>query len=219
MVARALAAALLALAISGCPSTKPDSSPPAMTDVKPPDVKPASDSLHATDGRLDIRAKLVPGTKTDRIPRRTIELTFKNVSKAPLRIFLPKSELFRATISTIYIFPESGASLAIPEPHPHGYVITEADFFLLAPGEERMFPQTFSLDPMVPGPGTKTARRPGFEAGKTVSVTWEYKNDTDTWPGGVNTFDGVTKPLFGGKRIEDLWTGTLTAKGSWKVPD
>lgn len=31
--------------------------------------------------------------------------------------------------------------------------------------------------------------------------------------------DGVTKPLFDGKRVTDLWTGKLVATGTWTVRD
>lgn len=199
--------ALVAMAISGCRTPRPD-------------AKPASSaSLHATDGRLEIRATFARGIKIDRVPMRTIELTFKNVSPSGLRIFLPRPEAFRAGISTIFLSTDGGAPLGIPDPHPHGYVISEADFILLAPGEERVVPQSFTLDPMLPAAGTQTARRPGFETGRTVGVRWTYENTRDTWPGGANTLDGVTKPLFGGQRVLDIWTGKLVAAGSWTVSD
>jgi len=155
----------------------------------------------------------------DRVPMRTIELTFKNVSASPLRIFLPNAESFRANISTVVLFSDAGGALGIPEPHPHGYVISEADFFLLAPGEERVVNQPFTLDPMLPGPGTATRRRPGFESGTTVNVRWTYENAGDTWPGGANTMEGVTKPLFGGKPVPHIWTGKLLATGVWTITD
>ena len=148
---------------------------------------------------------------------RTIVLHFKNASKDPLRIHLPRAEMFRAGISSITMVG-GDARLSVPEPHPHGYEVTEADFPLLAPGEERTFEQSFSLDPMAPGGGTRTERRKGFESGTRVRVSWSYENRIQRWEGGAQTLDGPTKALFGGNDIPHIWIGKLSAEASWVAP-
>lgn len=149
---------------------------------------------------------------------RTARLHFRNLSREPLRFYLPQAEAFRAMISDVILKPAHGTALWVPEPRPHGYVITEIDFPLLAPGESRTVTQKFTLDPMLPGRGTTTRRRPGFEAGKQVSVTWVYQNKVTRWQGGLQTLDGPTRTLFEGKPIPHIWTGKLSTKLVWTVP-
>lgn len=176
-------------------------------------------SAPATDSRLEIQLVIKPGVVMDRIPMRSAVLRFTNRTKQPLRIYMP-SEAARANISTIFMTPsEGGQPLFIPDLHPHGYQVSESDFPLIAPGATREFTQSFSLDPMKPGPGTATERRKGFEAGKTVRVTWTYENTTRRWPGGVQTFGGPTKGLFDGGDIPHIWTGKLSVQMTWTVPD
>lgn len=163
-------------------------------------------TMHATDGRLEIRATFVPGVKASFVPMRTIRLAFANVSEAPLRLHLPRAEDFRMGISTVMLHADGGAPIMIPEPHPHGYVITEDDFVLLAPGQEHVATQSFTLDSMQPGGGNRTAHEPGYETGRTASVRWTYESDVDAWPGG-------------GKKIEHIWTGKLVASGTWTVTE
>ena len=112
-----------------------------------------------------------------------------------------------------------GDPLFVPQPRPHGYQISEKDFVLLGPHEERTITQSFTIDPMTPGPGNATARSPGFARGETVKVRWVLENTMTTFPGGVVTFDGPTKPLFGGQPVPGLWTGKLTTLVTWVVPD
>lgn len=213
---RAAALTFLA-ALLGCQpgaSTESATGSPAMTPAEnPPDA-----AAWTGDGRLEIRADIDPQVTMDRIPMRSIRLHFRNATDAPLRLYLPPDP-FRFNISSVVFAPEGAPPLLVPEPRPHGYMITEKDFLLLAPREERVVTQSFSIDPMVPGPGTRTARRPGFEEGRRVPVRWTYENRITSWPGGVATFDGVTKPLFGGGPVPHLWTGEIRAQFTWTVPD
>lgn len=166
---------------------------------------------------LEIWFEVLPDVKMDRIPMRTVMLHFKNVSSDPIRIYLPAAEAFRAGISTV-VMSSGDAILAVPEPHPHGYKVTEVDFPLLAAGEEKAFEQPFSLDPMLPGPGTATARKAGFETGKSVKVRWRYGNSITRWKGGAATLDGPTNELFGGNDIPYIWTGDLSTEATWSAP-
>ncbi len=147
---------------------------------------------------------------------RVAALHFRNVSDAPVRIYLPRGEAFRAAVLSLHL--RSGKQLHVePSPRPHGVVIDEPDFPLLAPGEERVFEQSFTLDPMQPGAGTKTARRPGFEDGKEIEVTLTYENEITRWAGGTETLDGPTRRLFDGKDIPHIWTGQLSTKATWRI--
>ena len=171
----------------------------------------------AGDSRLQIQIEIDDEVKMDRIPMRTAHLHFENLTQQPLRIFLPGPDAFRWGISGIVMRPSKGSPLMIPEPRPHGYVVTERDFPLLAPGEKKTFTQSFSLDPMKPGAGTATERLAGFEPGATVGLRWTYENSIRRWEAGVQTLDGPTKALFGGGDIPHIWIGKLTAEGSWTV--
>jgi hypothetical protein len=173
-------------------------------------------SNRAEDKGLEISCEIRPEVRTDRVPMRTAVLRFHNVSQAPVRFYLPRAEAFRAGLSTL-LFQAGDHLFAEPDPQPHGIVIEEDDFPLLAPGEAKSFEQSFTLDPMQPGPGTRTARRPGFEDGKTVRVSWTYQNEIVRWAGGQLTLDGPTKTLFGGKDIPFIWTGKLTVEASWVI--
>jgi hypothetical protein len=174
-------------------------------------------SNSATRDGLEISFSLTPEVRNERIPTRVFVLHFKNVSSHPLRVYMPNSEPFRASISTIYILA-GNASLVVPEPHPHGYVVTEVDFPLLAPGEEKTYEQTFSLERLARGSGTVTEREKGFEAGGHATVSWTYENEVTRWQGGIQTLDGLTKNLFGGKDIPGLWRGKLEVKADWRLP-
>lgn len=177
----------------------------------------ATCSAPASDGRLEIRLEIDRQVVMDRVPERTARLRFRNLTAEPLRIYMPP-EPFRATISTLFFTPREGRPLFEPEPRPHGVVIGEEDFPLLGPGQSREFTQTFTLDPFQPG-GPGTARRPGFEAGKSVEIRWIYKNRIRQWKGGAQTLDGPTKTLFGGGDIPHIWLGELTVTWTWTVPD
>lgn len=177
-----------------------------------------SKSAVASDGRLEIGLEIEPGIEMDRVPMHTARLRFRNVSSEPVRFYLPRPEAFRATISSLTLVPRQGHPMFEPEPQPHGYVVTEDDFHLLAPGEAREFTQRFTLDPFLPGPGNKTARRRGFEPGREVEVGWVYENSITRWAGGALTLDGPTKQLFDGGDIPHIWTGKLRVTMSWVVP-
>lgn len=173
-------------------------------------------SNRAADKGLEIGFEIGPEVRRDRVPMRTVALHFHNTSSDPIRVYLPRGEAFRASISTLVF--RSGAHVFLePEPQPHGVVIEEDDFPLLAPGEEKTFEQTFTLDPMVPGPGVATARRAGFEDGETVDVRWTYENTITRWAGGQMTLDGPTKSLFGGGEIPHIWSGKLSVEARWVV--
>lgn len=178
----------------------------------------SAETAVATDGRLEIRLEMKPGVEVDRVPMRTAVLHFRNVGSEPLRFYLPRPDAFRATISTLVFRPKTGEPLFEPEPHPHGYVVTEDDFHLLGPGEARDFTQKFTLDPFAPGAGTATARLPGFENGSEVQISWTYQSSIRRWAGGAQTLDGPTKQLFDGGDIPHIWTGKLTLRTAWIVP-
>lgn len=127
---------------------------------------------------------------------------FRNDSTAPLRIYLLRSEPFRYPQSTLTVrhpgsVPRPGASQ--PSPRPHGIVVREDDFHLIAPGAEQRFTQTVVLTK------SETAK------GGPHEIEWSYQNEVEQWKGGVKTMDGPTKELFGGKRIPHIWLGKIDA--------
>jgi hypothetical protein len=210
MVLRSALVALLGALCAACPA-------PASGTGQAGTVPDAiTRSSRVQDKGLEIFFEIRPDVRMDRVPMRTAVLHFHNVSQAPVRIYLPRSEEFRAGLSTL-AFRAGAGSFFVPEPRPHGIVIEEDDFPLIAPGEDKTFEQSFTLDPMQPGAGSRTARRPGFEDGKTVPVSWTYSNDIVRWAGGQQTLDGPTKTLFEGKDIPHIWTGKLSAEASWSV--
>jgi hypothetical protein len=149
------------------------------------------------------------------IPLRVFELTFSNLTAEPIRIYMPASEPFRGSISDIIIVGD-GAPLAVPELHPHGYVVTERDFPLLAPGQTISFEQAFTLEPMTSG--NRTERLRGFAPGTRATIHWSYSNEIKRWQGGVQTLDGPTRVLFGGGDIPYIWLGELELSVLWTVP-
>lgn len=219
----------------GCPNSKPRSTSaprvneaatttPAAATTGAATAAPADGVVRsepARDERLQIQLELLPGVETDRVPMRTARLRFHNIGRDPVRIYLPVSEPFRFNISTISFYPRGEPTgkrpFTAPEPHPHGYVVTEKDFHLIDPGKELIFTQRFTIDPFARG-GSGTERRPGFEAGSKIDVRWTYENSITRWEGGVQTLDGPTKRLFEGKEIPWIWTGELSAKLTWTVP-
>jgi len=163
----------------------------------PAETNPVTESSDhvATDGRLAIRLEL---------SREQAILRFESRSDAPLRIYLPASAPFRGGISTVRITVEDGRALFFPEPRPHGYVVGEDSFPLLAPGERFEAAQPLALD--------------GVEPGRKVTVDWTYENRITRWPGGRPTMDGPTRELFGGGDIPHIWTGRLALTRSWMLP-
>lgn len=128
----------------------------------------------------------------------TITLRFENTGTALRRLYLLRSEPFRAMQSTFFLAlpPSTPPSVAMqPEPRPHGIVVDEGDFHELPPGKTIEFTQSLRLpDDVAPG---------------TLSVRWEYSNQVKQWEGGVQTLDGPTKALFGGGPIPGIWVGEV----------
>ena len=143
---------------------------------------------------LQIQA-LVPGPA---VPGGTLTLTLRMRNTGPQmrRVYMLRSEPFRAMQSTLRLDRGAAGPPEIqPHPRPHGYVVTEDDFHAIEPGQIRTFDQTLRIPGDLP-PGT-------------YPVRWTYGNRIERWEGGVQTLDGPTRPLFGGERIPGIWTGTL----------
>lgn len=126
----------------------------------------------------------------------TATLHFRNVSDAPVRIYLLQAEPFRGAQSVFHL--RDRAAAPVPDPHAfqpppraHGIRVGESDFQLIDPGQTRTFPQTVTL----PAPGV-------------YDVTWEYRNAVERWEGGRQTLDGPTEELFGGGPIPHIWLGS-----------
>lgn len=134
------------------------------------------------------------GPSTPLQPGSSVALTlhFRNASTEPLRVYL-LPEPFRANICTLFVMRSSGPGF-FPPPRGHGHMPTTDDFPLIAPGA--------TLD------ATQTIEVP--HAGEDVEVHWDYENRVTSVAGGVQTLDGVTKPLFGGGPIPHIWTGRAT---------
>ena len=107
-------------------------------------------------------------------------------------------EAFRATLSDLNVEGSDGRPVGMsqPTPRPHGYLATEADFPLIAPHATASFSQTLRLDPALP-PGP-------------ITVRWRLSNHVVKVPGGIQTLDGPTSPLFGGGDIPGIWIGDLS---------
>ena len=137
----------------------------------------------------------------ERVPRDApwdVGLVFKNTSERPLRIYFVRNEVFRSFQSRFDVLLH-GKSMSITGiSPPHGYVVTEKDFHWVKAKSEILFHQTLSLS----------------EAGidedvREFTLQWTYENRLSRWEGGVQTLDGITKALFGGKEISFLWRGEL----------
>ena len=131
-------------------------------------------------------------------------LKFKNTGKKDIRIYMIENEAFRAGQSTLFIIEKNTEKLMdmSPSPRPHGYIVTEKDFHLLKPGEEISFEQTIKID-------EAKIKDPG-----EYILKWTYENDTVKWPGGIKTLDGLTKKLFGGGNIPDIYLGKIEKKAN-----
>jgi hypothetical protein len=126
-------------------------------------------------------------------------LRFSNQSDRPVRIYLVRNERFRFGQSNFAVHRAAdGTPVATqPAPQAHGYIVSEEDFHLIAPGETFSDRQTLEV----------SSER--LEAGEAYIVTWAYENRITRWPGGVRTVDGPTKPLFDGKEIPFVWVGKV----------
>ena len=139
----------------------------------------------------------------------TIEATlkFRNDSDEPIRVYLLESDVFRSFQSRFALrHGRTGDIVSVqPEPLPHGYVVSEDDFPLIAPGTIRTFTQRLDV------------RADVLEAGERYLVEWTYENEIETWVGGAETLDGPTSELFDGARIPYIWTGTLSVASAIDV--
>jgi len=190
---------LATLSLAACPhAATQDTQPSGSTPVEvPPEKTPPMTEASWSPVVDGLQIQAVPPSKPAAPGSGvTITLNFRNTGTELRRIYLVHSEPFRAMQSTFFLSLPTPSHLSMqPEPRPHGIVITEADFHELPPGETRSFMQTLRLpDDVAPG---------------KLSVRWEYSNQVDRWEGGVQTFDGPTKELFGGKPIPGIWKGEV----------
>jgi hypothetical protein len=163
-------------------------------------------STWTRNGDLEVRLE-IPGGLHKAGEEVTVKLHFRNAGKQPLRIYLVVSEAFRFGQSELDLKSANPPDrpVAQPPPRPHGYKVTEKDFHLIQPGAKLAFDQTLRLDKtLVTGPGD-------------YQVVWTYKNKIRRWKGGVQTLDGPTRELFGGKDIPHIWTGSIEAKAVVRV--
>jgi hypothetical protein len=196
------------LSLAACPRTATQNVPasdstPAVASHTPSQVPPTK-----TPPMTDTWSPVVDGLQIQAIPPAgpaipgsalTITLNFRNTGPELRRIYLLHSEPFRAMQSTFFLGLPTPTGLSMqPEPRPHGIVVGEADFHELPPGESRSF--------------TQTLRLPGDLAPGTLSVRWKYSNQIDRWEGGIQTFDGPTKELFGGGPIPGIWKGEIETR-------
>ena len=139
----------------------------------------------------------------ERIPRDApwdVGLVFKNTSDRPLRIYFVRNEVFRSFQSRFWILVRGKPVPITRVSPPHGYVVTEKDFHWVEAKSEILFHQALSL------------AEAGLEKDiETFTLQWAYENTLSRWEGGVQTLDGITKALFGGKEILSLWRGELEA--------
>jgi hypothetical protein len=132
-------------------------------------------------------------------------LSFENRSKKPIRILLVKPEVFRLFNSSLRVWNGKAMVSLQPEPHPHGHMLDEDDFAVIPAGETKTFAQTLYLKDRFTAPGD-------------YEVEWTYENKARKFAGGAQTLDGVTKPLFGGTEVTDLWIGSLSTRRKLHLP-
>ncbi len=130
-----------------------------------------------------------------------VGLVFKNISKHPIRIYLINTEFFRSFQSYFYLLADGKHKFLTEISPPHGYVVTENDFHLIESNSEIIFKQTLLID----SAEIKT------DLNKT-HLEWTYKNKISKWEGGIQTLDGPTNKLFGGKEIPPMWRITCFRK-------
>jgi len=194
-----LAATLLSACTTATPVTIPADAPQAQPAATPP-TPPSADEPAWTDagGGLSLRLAVPPG------PYKlgaTIDvgLEFRNDGRDELRIYLIQAPVFRAMQSDLALFAADGKFLDTqPEPHPHGYVVSERDFPAIPPDAVVRFSQPLLLD----------RDRIGGASGD-LQLRWTYRNSVESWSGGVQTLDGPTHALFGGGPIPGIWRGEV----------
>jgi hypothetical protein len=173
-------------------------------------AEPPKDAAVRTDESGGLRISLeVPAVVARKPPAQgaqaiTATLHFENRSAKPIRILLVGPEPFRLFNSSLRVWRGNDVVSLQPEPHPHGYLISEKDFFVIAAGASKTFPQTLYVTDRFTSPGA-------------YEIEWMYENKQRKFPGGANTLDGVTKPLFGGKDVEDLWVGSLSTRAKLRL--
>jgi len=122
-----------------------------------------------------------------------VNMVFENISDNPLRIFYIDAPLFYKTHNHFYFVDGQGKKyFDMEEVPPHGLIVTAKDFYLIAPHEQKHF----SAKIMLPVKDVK-------------KVHWRYDNTLTSWKGNIETLDGKTKALFGGKEIPYIWVGTI----------
>lgn len=180
-------------------NTSPSGDPKAPTATAAATPPPAGDPAWVdAGGGLSVRLDVPPG------PHKlgaTVELglEFRNEGQDDIRVYLIQTPIFRALQSDLAVYAGGKFLGSQPDPHPHGYVVTERDFPAIPPGTTQRFTQPLHLDPAQLGAATE------------VEVKWTYQNKVESWAGGVQTLDGPTKSLFGGARIPGIWLGEVKA--------
>jgi hypothetical protein len=117
-----------------------------------------------------------------------------NRSVQPLRFYFIEQQVFRPNLQ-VYVMQDGKSCFDIQVPRGHGYIVTERDFPQLAPGAELRFEQQLS----------------NFrcESSREVAIQVVYTSDVREWRGGVQTFDGPTKQLFGNGVVPNAWLGKI----------
>jgi len=152
-------------------------------------VVPEGDKV-ADDNALKISMELKERTE-DTL---SVNLIFKNVSQKPLRIYYIDDPLFSRTQNSFYLIDKHGKRYFELEegPPPHGYVVSEKDFYLIEAKHKKQF-------------GTRVA----VPVKDPLALEWVYSNQISSWRGGAQTLDGKTKILFGGREIPYIWSGSI----------
>ncbi len=133
-----------------------------------------------------------------------VKVRFENISDRPVRVYFIENPIFNSFQSAFTVVHKDGTkSFIAEEPQPHGYVVTESDFHLIAPCHSKTFKQ--KIGNVTLGSGSNPA-----------GIEWEYSNTITKWEGGIETLDGKTEALFGGKEIPYIWTGRIKAAAKIK---
>jgi hypothetical protein len=129
-----------------------------------------------------------------------VDLVFENVSEKPLRIYYIDDPLFSRTQNSFYVKDKRGKNhFEIDDaPPPHGYMLSEKNFYLIASKDKKIFRQKILL-----------------QVKNSVSLQWIYRNQLTSMEGGIETLDGQNKAFFNGDRIPYIWTGMI--KNSIKI--
>ncbi|HEU0029930.1 MAG TPA: hypothetical protein VFQ53_04800 [Kofleriaceae bacterium] len=177
---------LVFLVACGSGSSAPPTAPPT-----------AADWSEAVAG---LRVSLaVPATVSASTKEVEATITLRNDTDEPMRVLVVRPEIFRANISSLRVWQADHVVSLQPDPHPHGYLVTEDDFPQIAPHATYSYKQTLRIDGALATPGD-------------YEVELLLENQNKRWPGGVQTLDGPTKPLFGGTDVPGMWVGKLTSQ-------